>query len=81
MEEQRKHQRWPAYLGGRACFSRNQSTADVLIRNTSESGAKVVVHNGVFVPNRFTLQVPRRNKEYRAIARWRRGDEIGVELT
>jgi hypothetical protein len=80
MRERRKVQRWPAYLGGRASFLSEKSTADVLIRNTSASGAKVVVHNCRFVPDIFKLTIPKWRAEYRVRACWRHYDEIGVEF-
>lgn len=79
-QERRRRQRWPAYLGGRACFLDNQWTVDVLIRNACASGAKLVVPPADFVPNEFTLKVQKNQSEYRAISRWRRGGEIGVEF-
>src|SRR5450759_4004851 len=80
MQERRKVQRWPAYLGGRASFLSEKSTADVLIRNTSASGAKVVVHNCRFVPDIFKLTIPKWRAEYCVRACWRHYDEIGVEF-
>jgi hypothetical protein len=80
MRERRKEQRWPAYLGGRASFFRGQSTADVLIRNRSDSGAKLIVHDGRFIPDDFNLTLPERQAEYRVCTRWRRYNEIGVEF-
>lgn len=80
MRERRKVQRWPAYLGGRASFLSEKSTADVLIRNTSASGAKVVVHNCRFVPDNFKLTIPKWRAEYRVRACWRHYDEMGVEF-
>jgi len=78
-QERRRQQRWPAYLGGGARFLK-QLTVNVLIRNTCASGAKLVVNVPNLVPSEFTLSVPKRQKEYRAIARWRHGNEIGVEF-
>jgi hypothetical protein len=57
-----------------------RSTADVLIRNTSSSGARLVVHDGGFIPDEFNLTVPQWQAEVRATARWRRHDQIGVEF-
>jgi len=80
MRERRKIQRWPAYIGGRASFLSEESTADVLIRNTSTSGAKVVVHNCRFLPDNFKLTIQKWQVEYRVRACWRHYDEIGVEF-
>ena len=80
MQDRRKAQRWPAYLGGQAIFFHRQSTADVLIRNTSGSGAKLVVGNSDFIPDEFSLKVARKEREYRVQTRWRRGDNIGIQF-
>ena len=80
MQERRKEGRWRTYLGGRATFMRGQSTADVLVRNMSTSGARLVIHNGRFVPDRFNLTVPQWHREVRATTRWRHEDQMGIEF-
>jgi hypothetical protein len=80
MQDRRKEQRGPAFIGGRASFLNGQTTASVLIRNSSASGARLVVDNGHFVPNQFDLAVPQWQTEMRAVARWRHNDQIGVEF-
>jgi hypothetical protein len=80
MQEKRKEPRWPAYLGGRASFLDHQSTADCLIRNTSEQGALLRVERGQFFPDEFELIIPQRDTVFRARARWRGGEQVGVEL-
>jgi PilZ domain-containing protein len=80
MRERRKTQRLPAYLGGQVAFFRRRATADCIIRNTSATGAKLVIQNCSFVPDEFELTIPQRQAEYRVRARWRGVNEIGVEL-
>lgn len=80
MSERRKKVRRLAYIGGRASFCRGQSSADVLIRNASDSGAKLVIQNGHFIPDDFKLTVPVWQTEYRVRACWRSYDSIGVEF-
>jgi hypothetical protein len=81
MLERRKEQRWPAYLGGRIVSERRESTADCLIRNTSASGARLVLHQAALLPAQFSLQIPTRQAELRVRICWRRFDQIGVEAT
>ena len=81
MLDRRKQQRWPAYLGGRIAFSKRFAAAECLVRNTSAAGAKLVIHNGGFIPDEFDLMIPHRRAEYRVRARWRSLDAIGVEFT
>ena len=80
MSERRKEYRSLAYIGGRASFCRGQSSADLLIRNTSGSGAKLVVDNGHFVPDEFNLVIPKWQTEYCVRACWRSYNEIGVKF-
>ena len=80
MSERRKDRRRLAYIGGRASFFRREASADVLIRNMSSSGAKLIVHNGNFVPDKFNLIVPAWQGEFNARVCWRRYEEIGVKF-
>jgi hypothetical protein len=81
MRDRRKEQRFPAYLGGRITFSKRFAVADCLVRNTSATGARLVLHNGAFIPDEFDLSIPHRQADYRVRARWRSIDAIGVEIT
>ncbi|NVO14121.1 MAG: PilZ domain-containing protein [Rhodoplanes sp.] len=80
MQDRRREQRWPAYLRGRISFADRFAAVDCLIRNTSATGARLAVHNGVFVPDEFDLAIPRKSTEVRVRARWRTVDAIGVEI-
>jgi hypothetical protein len=79
MLERRKEQRWPAYLGGRIVCERRETTADCLIRNTSPSGARLVLHQAALLPDEFSLQIPCKQAELRVRICWRRVDEIGID--
>ncbi len=79
MLERRKEQRWPAYLGGRIVFKGRAAAAECLIRNTSRSGARLVVSQATRLPEEFLLKVPYRKTELRVRTRWRRVEHVGVE--
>ena len=79
MEERRKEQRWPAYLGATAIFNKLIS-ANCIVKNTSSAGARLVLHNTPLIPDEFDVVVPRKNAEWRARVKWRRLEQIGVEL-
>ena len=80
IQERRKEPRSPTYLGGRASFFDHQSSADCVVRNISSTGALLRVGSGQFVPQEFDLILPQRDAVYRARARWRGREEVGVEL-
>lgn len=79
MLERRKEQRWPAYLAGRIVSERRKPTLDCLIRNTSPSGARLVLDQAGLLPVEFSLQIPRKRAELRVRVCWRNVHEIGVE--
>jgi hypothetical protein len=80
MQERRKQDRQPAYWAGKIAFNRRQSLLDCLVRNTSESGAKLVLEATTFVPRDFDLMILKHGAEYRAKVVWRRAEEVGVRL-
>jgi hypothetical protein len=79
MQDRRREQRWPAYLGGTITFSKRVAVLDCLVRNISHSGARLTIGSGV-VPDAFDLQIPQQQAEYRARMRWRSAEAIGVEF-
>jgi hypothetical protein len=80
MQERRKEQRWPAYLGGRIVFNGRQTTEDCLVRNTSAGGARLVLHRAALLPDEFCLQIPKRQVEFSVRTCWRRFGDVGVEM-
>lgn len=79
VQDKRKEQRWPAYLGGKIAFARCGIVVDCLIRNISKGGARLVVHNTTFLPDQFDLEIPAKAKVSRVRARWRQMEDVGVE--
>lgn len=53
-------------------------TVDCVVRNMSETGAKVDVSEGVVLPASFDLLIPQKNVVHRCELRWRRGAEAGI---
>jgi hypothetical protein len=80
MQERRKEQRWPAYLGARIVFAGRRSTADCIVRNTSAGGVLLNVDRAAVLPGTFHLQIAKRQVEVEVRTRWRRSGEVGVEL-
>ncbi len=80
MPEQRREPRRRAYLGGRIVTDRRLTDIDCLIRNTSGAGAKLVVASGALLPEEFDLHIAKTQGEYRVRTRWRRSEELGVEV-
>lgn len=80
MQERRKEGRSPAYLGGQITTPRRLTAIDCIVRNTSGAGARLVVPNATQLPESFELHIPRKNSAYRVQARWRRLEDMGVEI-
>src|SRR3954452_18509216 len=75
--DQRIAPRLKALLAAQISFNNGQSTLDCLIRNLSDTGAKLIVSATVTLPECFDLIVPPKSLTRRARIAWRRGEEIG----
>ncbi|MDB5595126.1 MAG: type pilus assembly PilZ [Hyphomicrobiales bacterium] len=78
--EGRRAERVRTYIGARAVFNNGQSTMDCQVRNLSETGAKLTLSESVGLPSAFVLEIPSRNRSFKAELRWRAGDSVGVEF-
>ena len=80
MNEHRNAERTRTFLKGRIEYSNGQVSMECLIRDLSESGARVAVSESVTLPEQFRLFIPKTNRWMNARTRWRRGGVIGVLL-
>jgi len=80
MQERRKQQRSRVFWEGKVSFNRRQSVLDCVVRNMSDTGAKLAVTESAFVPREFELVVPKRDAAYQARIIWRQSDEVGIEF-
>ena len=78
MQERRKTPRRRSYLGGQIGFHQRSAAMDCLVRNYSVSGAKLVFHTPVLIPEEFDLTVPHKQRCFRVRTAWRRSHEMGV---
>lgn len=76
--EKRSSLRQRTFLGARICFNERRATLDCIVRNLSEGGALIEVSDTVAIPQSFELDIPNRNRTYRARACWRSASRIGV---
>jgi hypothetical protein len=81
MSERRNTTRKKAFLQGRIYFNNRRSALDCLIRDISDTGAKLIFSDSVQTPDTIELYVPHKEQTLRAVVQWRRGDEIGVAFT
>src|SRR3954471_11709339 len=78
--DQRVAPRMRTLIAAKISFSNGQSTPDCLIRNLSDTGAKLIVSAAVTLPECFDLIVPPKSLPRRAQIAWRRGEDIGVRF-
>ena len=81
MSERRNTTRKKSFLQGRIYFNNRRSALDCLIRDISDTGAKLIFSDSVQTPDTIELYVPQKEQTLRAEVQWRRGDEIGVSFT
>lgn len=78
MSERRTVTRQKSLLRGRIHFNHKRAAIDCVIRDVSETGARLVFSSVVPVPDAFDLYIPQKETTLRAQVQWRHGDEIGV---
>lgn len=61
-------------------YANGIGTVACVVRNLSETGAKLAVTESVTLPEHFELVMPQKNVIRRCVLRWRRGDEAGVSF-
>lgn len=78
--ERRAETRQRTYLGGQVVFNRRQSIQDCLIRNLTESGARLVFSFPAMIPASFELVINRGGESRLAQVRWRTRLAAGVSF-
>jgi hypothetical protein len=69
-----------AFLQGRIFFNNRRNSIDCLIREFSETGARLGFSSAVATPAIVELYIPSRDENYRARIEWRTGEEAGVSF-
>src|SRR4051794_13412613 len=77
---QRAAPRMRTLIAAKISFNNGQSTLDCLIRNLSDTGAKLIVSAAVTLPECFDLIIPQKSLTRCVRIAWRRGEEIGVRF-
>lgn len=78
MSEKKRAPRVRAMMGAQLIYADGRMTALGIIRNLSNSGAKIAVDAAVPLPQEFELSIPQNGRRHRARLVWRNGTEIGV---
>jgi len=80
MAERRLSTRQKSFLQGRIYFNNRRSTVDCLVRDYSETGARLKFSETAAVPEAIELYIPNKEEIHRARVEWRSGDEMGVSF-
>jgi hypothetical protein len=67
-------------LGASIIFNSKSSTLDCVIRDLSDTGAKLKADGIATLPDEFTLEVPCKRQSYPVRVVWRRADTCGVRF-
>jgi PilZ domain len=78
MSERRAIPRKRSFLQGRIFFNNRRSSVDCLIRDISDTGAKLSFSEAVTVPEVMELYIPTKEEMRRVRAQWRSGNDMGI---
>jgi len=78
MSERRISTRQKSFLRGCIQFNNRRTTIDCLVRDISDTGARLIFSDSVSVPDVVELYIPQKEQTLRAHVQWRRADELGV---
>src|SRR4051794_3450993 len=76
--EPRNSPRQRSLMGASLSFHNGRSTVDCLVRNISESGARLSVSPAVSLPQTIELLIPQKGTTRAARVVWRSESEVGV---
>lgn len=80
MEERRQNIRQRTFLRGRVIYDHGRGSAECVIRDMSDRGARLQFAGAVPLSDQVELQIPTRGETFRATVRWRAGDEAGLSF-
>jgi hypothetical protein len=78
MDDRRHQPRHRTFLQGRVFYNNRRSTADCIIRELTDDGARLSFTDRVTLPHAFELHIPNRDATYRVETVWNHGEEVGV---
>jgi hypothetical protein len=80
MQERRGAPRKRSFLKGIVYFNNRLSSIDCVIRDFSNSGARLEFAAAVSLPDTVELFIPTRDQTLASQVRWRKADEVGVSF-
>jgi two-component system cell cycle response regulator len=78
MSDKRKERREATTWPGRIAYDRGAQLRECIVRDISKEGARLSLPNVRALPSEFELLILTTGEIFQAVAKWRRGREIGV---
>jgi hypothetical protein len=79
-KERRRSARLKNFLRGRIFFNNRDMSVECIIRDLSETGARVVLSEAVSLPSTVEFSVPQKKQIWQARVGWRHRDEAGLSF-
>lgn len=81
MTEKRKVTRRKSFLPGMAYFDQNTTSIECLVRDISDTGARLKLPNSQSRSGTVEIAIPINGKHYKGTVKWQRDDEVGIAFT
>ncbi|MHB8886021.1 MAG: PilZ domain-containing protein [Methylovirgula sp.] len=78
--DKRANDRVRSFLRAQIIFNNRMTTIDCIVKNISQSGARVALNDTLAVPAEFDIYIPQRGRSHHAKLIWRDKDSIGVDF-
>lgn len=78
MDERRHTPRHRTFLQGRVYYNSRRQSADCIIRELTDEGARLSFTDPVALPHAFELHIPNRDQTLRVETVWNHGTDVGV---
>ncbi len=81
MERRKEPLRRRMLKGGNIVFNNRSSTIGCVVRNMTDSGARLEVPSTLGVPDGFSLESEDGTFSHNCVVKWRKDNVLGVEFT
>jgi hypothetical protein len=80
MDERRHTPRHRTFLQGRVFYNNRRQSADCIIRELTDDGARLSFTDPVALPHAFELHIPNRDQTLKVETAWNHGTDVGVSF-
>jgi hypothetical protein len=80
MDDRRQMPRHRTFLQGRVFYNNRRQSADCIIRELTDDGARLSFTDPVALPHAFELHIPNRDQTLRVETAWNHGTDVGVSF-